>query len=684
MARRTTRLALVGGAVALIATGALIAADALGARASLEAAQRHVAAVQSRLAKGDAAGAEDSLADARRAVDAALGATDGLRWDVGSRVPLAGRSLRIIQEVVAVADASVAVAADAVEPAAELLGGAGRLELRRPDGGIDLDRVGELGARLDAVDTAGLAAARDRLAGVPGGFVPQLLRANRAEVLGLADRSLGTADNARAAVGFVQRFLGQDGPRRYFLAMQNPSEVRGTGGLIGFFSILTVEDGRFTVTAPEVYSPLAVSERGVFAPVPTSDEFRALYAQFDADGFLANVNMDPDMPTVAPVILDIYEDRRGERLDGVVALDPVGLSLLMQAIGPVDLPDELVVPGVPDPVLPARIPELTMVEAYDLFGGPSTDRKEFLGVFAQEVFSSIFTRDWDAVALGRNAGQAAGRRTLQLWSRDAEEQATIERLGLAGAMRPLTEGGDLLAVTANNAAGNKQDVHVAHRITGRIDLAADGSGFVRRTGTLEAAVENPLPTSGRDIYIIGAHPLGAASRATWGAEMGLNRTMLSVWAPAGTTFPALRVDGEVVPGRVGRIHGNATVSHFLETPSESTRSMEVDLQGVARVTPDGPDRIYDLTLWRQGKAVPDHWDLTIAAPEGWAVSAVGVTGGGNGQGMGVGGDGRPVTGTVVGGEARIRGAATQDVHVRVRLSRPLLGRIADAFTGGGL
>lgn len=629
-------------------------------------------------------GAEATLADARHAVDAAFHRTDGLRWDLGVRLPLAGRSLRIVREVVSVADASVGVVADAVEPGTELLGVAGRVELRRPDRGIAVDRIGELGARLDEIDTGRLATARNRLADVPGHWVPELLRVNRAEVLELADRSIATVEDAKDAVALLHGFLGSDQPRRYFLAMQNSSEMRGTGGLIGFFSILTVDDGRFSVTAPEVYSPLAVSERGVFAPVQTSDEFRTLYAQFDADGFLANVNMDPDMPTVAPVILDIYEDRRGERLDGVVALDPVGLSLLMQAIGPVDLPDELVVPGVPDPVPPARIPELTMVEAYDLFGGPSTDRKEFLGAFAQEAFSSIFTSDWDAVALGRNAGQAAGRRTLQLWSRDAEEQATIERLGLAGAMRPLTEGGDLLAVTGNNAAGNKQDVHVAHRITGRIDLAADGSGFVRRTGTLEAAVENPLPTSGRDIYIIGAHPLGAASRDTWGSEMGLNRTMLSVWAPDGTTFPALRVDGEVVPGRAGRIHGNATVSHFLETPSESTRSIEVDLQGAARVTPDGPDRIYDLTLWRQGKAIPDHWDLTIAAPEGWEVSAVDVTGGGNGQGMGVGGDGRPVTGTVVGGEARIRGAATQDVHVRVRLSRPLLGRIVDAFTGGGL
>ena len=36
--------------------------------------------------------------------------------------------------------------------------------------------------------------------------------------------------------------------------------------------------------------------------------------------------------------------------------------------------------------------------------------------------------------------------------------------------------------------------------------------------------------------------------------------------------------------------------------------------------------VYELTLWRQAKAIPDHWDLTISPPPGWSVASAEVEG----------------------------------------------------------
>jgi hypothetical protein len=40
-------------------------------------------------------------------------------------------------------------------------------------------------------------------------------------------------------------FLGADGPRTYFFGAVNPAELRGGGGLLGAYSLLTVQDGHF-------------------------------------------------------------------------------------------------------------------------------------------------------------------------------------------------------------------------------------------------------------------------------------------------------------------------------------------------------------------------------------------------------------------------------------------------------
>ncbi|WP_396229763.1 DUF4012 domain-containing protein, partial [Frankia sp. CpI1-P] len=38
--------------------------------------------------------------------------------------------------------------------------------------------------------------------------------------------------------------LGANGPRTYFIAFQNNAEIKGTGGLLGVFGVLTANHGK--------------------------------------------------------------------------------------------------------------------------------------------------------------------------------------------------------------------------------------------------------------------------------------------------------------------------------------------------------------------------------------------------------------------------------------------------------
>jgi hypothetical protein len=54
----------------------------------------------------------------------------------------------------------------------------------------------------------------------------------------------GQVRDGIAAARLLPPMLGASGPRRYFVAMQNNAEARGTGGLLGAFMILEADQGR--------------------------------------------------------------------------------------------------------------------------------------------------------------------------------------------------------------------------------------------------------------------------------------------------------------------------------------------------------------------------------------------------------------------------------------------------------
>ena len=646
-----------------------------------------MAAVQVELAEADVDGAGAELDRATTAIRRATAHLTGPHWDLAARTPLASRWVAVIWGVTDVARSAVMTAEEVVAASATLLGPAGELQVsRRPDGSIDLDRLTRVASFVSGLPTDELRASRDRLAATPTAWLPSELAAGRRDALAQADGAIAMIERADAAVDMLPAFLGRDESRRYLLALQNPAELRGTGGVIGYFAVLTADDGKLTITQPERYVVLTDDER---TPVPAPDEFVRRYGINNAASFFGNVNLDPHLPMVAPVMLRIYEARRGDRLDGVVMLDPLATEQILGAIGPVDVPDEVVDPEgrIPDPVPADRVAEVTMVDAYDVFGGVEPERQDYHSAFAEAAFATLLT-EWDPFAVGERVGQAAQRRNLQLYSVHAEEQAAFETLGIDGGM-PGASDRDVLAVTANNAGGNKMDVHVAHRVEGHVTLELDDrySTGARRTLSLEVELENPLGTTGHDIYIIGNRLLGPkeGEQPRFEGPLGLNRTWFTVWSDQRSKLSrAVDETGADAVFDSDVIHEHLAVDHFLEVPAESTRSFSIELDGAVPVRRDGGDLVYDLTIWRQAKAIPDHWDLTISPPEGWAVAEVSMAGGGDGQGMGVAGGGEPVSAArTPDGRVRLRGAVTEDVQLSLRFTTSTWQRLLGSLGGEG-
>lgn len=670
---------------------ALMLRDAFATREALVDARAALADTRGSLRDADVGASEGHVERAVSAVRRARARTDGPVWWVAKRLPIIERTAETITHGVGIARASVELSAGLVPRASELLGSDGELPITGADGQLDLEGIRRARVLLDELDGSALERSRDALRATPATLLPGAVLDGRREALELADQALATVGKARALTAVLPDLLGAEGGRRYLLAVQNNAELRGTGGLIGFVGELAADDGAVSFEGPIDVSDLE-SPDAIAVQVP--EEFERRYAHVEASSSIKNVNVDPDLPMTAPVLLQLYEEATGRTLDGVIAVDPVALQFVSRATGAVDVPDELLddVEGLPDPVPADELARVVMFDAYEAFGGSSEARDLYLEAVLTAAFERLVAMDWDPAVMTRRVGAAAAARHLQIYSIDENEQAALESLGVAGALGA-RDWGDVLAVSANNAAANKQDVHVGHGV--RLDLTlripdVNRATEAERHGRFRVTVDNPLPTSGMDPYVIGSRPGGAGADAGAIGPPGLNRTWFTVWSPDTTRVLAGRDgQGDAISVTTGEIHGLAAVDHHLETPSRERRSFELDLRGPVELRRDGPDLRYRLTLWRQAKAIPDELDVLVRAPRGWRVDGASLSGDRVGEPVGLGtevldGPEEPSLDRHD-GYVRVRGETDTDIVLELRFSRGWAQRIGDrlsAWLGG--
>jgi len=238
-----------------------------------------------------------------------------------------------------------------------------------------------------------LATASDLVSGVP----QPSLQAVRGPLETAGSELSRAGDTARRAVitlHALPSLLGKSSPQRYFLALQTPSEARGTGGLAGFYGVLEATDGRMRLKRIGPITELASEHMtGVEAP----GWFERRYASLAGLRQWQQANLSPHFPLVSQVWLDMYEAVRGERLDGVIAMDPVALGRLTAATGPIQTEDPDVTVG-PDNAVP-----LLLHDSYLRFGDQAEGQNRYLAGVTRGFWDTLATGDVDVAALATGA-----------------------------------------------------------------------------------------------------------------------------------------------------------------------------------------------------------------------------------------------------------------------------------------
>jgi hypothetical protein len=268
----------------------------------------------------------------------------------------------------------------------------------------------------------------------------------------------GALDAAADAAALAPGMLGVDVPRNYLLIVQNNAESRASGGIPGALAVLTLDKGKLTLGAQS-----SASQVGIMDPVlPIDSEQAAIYTG-RLGKFMQDTNLTPDFPTAASLAQAMWERKTGQRVDGVISLDPVALGFILDATGPVQLsnPELLKIAslGLPTELRGDNVVQTLLSDVYAKIDEPKLQDAYFAGV-AQQIFSALSNGQSHAKSLieGITHGVQEGR--VLAWSGSADEQNILAKYLVSGSTTGPSVSPAQFGVYFNDGTGAKMDYYV--------------------------------------------------------------------------------------------------------------------------------------------------------------------------------------------------------------------------------
>ena len=128
------------------------------------------------------------------------------------------------------------------------------------------------------------------------------------------------------------KFLGHEKAKKYLLIFQNNSEARPTGGFIGTYGVLDLDEGKIkNLFIDGVFDLDGQLVEKIVPPAPIQ-KISTAWSMHDANWFA-------DFPSSAKKVSLFYEKAGGETVDGVISLTPTVMEKLLAATGPIEMPE---------------------------------------------------------------------------------------------------------------------------------------------------------------------------------------------------------------------------------------------------------------------------------------------------------------------------------------------------------
>ena len=360
----------------------------------------------------------------------------------------------------------------------------------------------------------------------------------------------------------ICQMFGKDKPQKYLLIFQNNSEIRATGGFIGSYGILDLNDGKMTnLFIDGIFNPDGQLQEKIVPPMPIQ-KISAAWSMHDANWFA-------DFPTSAKKISLFYEKTGGPTVDGVISLTPNVIEKMLAITGPIEIKEYNTI------ITKDNFLENTQLQVEELYNKEENRPKKFLSDAAPVILKNLLDTDsLDAqekikryLDLTNIIEESIAEKHIIFYHRDQDIENMIIKRGWGGQL--LNSSGDYLSVVNSNINGYKTDKVIDERIYHNANILPDGSII-------------------NTVKIIRKHN-GGDSDYNWYNRV--NSNYLRVYVPLGSTL--LRAEGHTVQTYEPPINYN----DFKVDPDVE------NVENSIKIDPDSKTHIFE----ESGKTVFGNW-----------------------------------------------------------------------------
>lgn len=486
------------------------------ARDNIDVATTSAAELQDALESGDQPAAETALTRLQSSIGDADSTLGQPVFSLAAKVPVFGKNV----DAVRIVTSSLRdVAEDGLPPLVQIADQFNGKTFN-PDGGtINVEAIAGIGPNVTASSKV-LSSAAARVEKLDASDLIGSLHDPVTDVQDKLTHAADVAQRASSASGVVPQMLA--GKHTYMLLFQNNAEIRATGGLPGAYAILEVDNGKITLGTqgsgtsmgglPYEATPISAEETSLFDTKLVTD-FR-------------DINFTPDFPRAAEIGTAILTREKGIDVDGVLSLDPVTLSYVLEGLGSIKLPDgsTLTSDNAVDVLLNG------VYVTYD----ENADQDAFFAAATQAVLEKVLSGKGDPTALLKALTRATNERRVQVWTKDTGVTDLLGSSAVTGKLPTGKAADSNLGFYLNDATGAKMQYYLDYDVAAKATKCSKAGAQTYQTVT---TLRSSAPADSANLPESIRGP-------GFGAPAGAMFINLYVYAPNGGYVSALTIDGQ--------------------------------------------------------------------------------------------------------------------------------------------
>lgn len=572
-------LALVLAVAAVV--GGIAVSKALTVRDALTRAIPVASGLPAKIVAGDTEGATTDAAALQKSAAAAVAETEDGVWTAAEWIPFLGPNLAAIRTAAEGVDDLADFAVEAV-PTLDLAA------FRPVDGAVDLAAVHSL-EKVVSSGAAVFSSVNQRIDETDRSvLLPQVTGA-----LGTLDDAVSRVDDTLGTLAPILRVLpaalGEGTPRTYLLMFQGNSELRASGGNPAALALVTATDGRIELTTQATSVQFDNARPESIAPL--DPETQNLYSDI-IGRWIPNMTATPDFPTTVEIMRAWWADEGLPPFDDVISTDPVALSYMLKATGPIPL-------ATGETLTSDNAVAMLLNEVYFSYGeyvpGKVLDasaQDEFFAAAAAQIFSALTTGIQSPLGFLDALSQASDESRMKLWSSNPDIEAMLTGSKVAGTLPASNDDQTVAGVYFNDTTGAKTDYYADASVVSSSDqCTATGAPSFRQTITFANNI-TPEQADALPYFITGPH-----------FQPGYIATDVVVYAPVGATISGWGVEGAESYTLVseGTHLGRTAVRINVVTPPQTAAVITVDMTGAEGTTGAdyGPYDVWTTPMVRQ-------------------------------------------------------------------------------------